>query len=174
MFYMMEKGDNLNRKRKSDIRQWFQPKEKQEKCESTSMADDESDVSQDISCPTPSSSSSTETPSTFTSAVETPSPGHTNDIGCAVNNRTKLNREEIYKFLNSVWTPEENYQFPVVHEGNRTRKFQRQWLKDFQWLAYSEQQSGAFCKFCVLFASDTAGQGGFQVCCANTQMNQYN
>jgi len=35
---------------------------------------------------------------------------------------------------------------------------QKQWLKEFTWLAYSNIYNGAFCKWCVLFAPQTVSR----------------
>jgi len=35
----------------------------------------------------------------------------------------------------------------------RGLRFQHKWLQSFSWLCYSEKFNGAFCKYCVIFAS---------------------
>ncbi|KAL4153397.1 hypothetical protein QTP88_001230 [Uroleucon formosanum] len=55
---------------------------------------------------------------------------------------------------NDIWVPDDSYVFPS--SGKRNLKFQRCWLKRWNWLAYSEKDDGAYCKYCVLFA----GEGG--------------
>ncbi|KAJ4432415.1 hypothetical protein ANN_21034 [Periplaneta americana] len=35
--------------------------------------------------------------------------------------------------------------------------FQKRWLQRWKWLAYSDKQNGAFCKYCVLFAPQEVG-----------------
>ncbi|GBM27176.1 hypothetical protein AVEN_9846-1 [Araneus ventricosus] len=40
------------------------------------------------------------------------------------------------------------------------------WLEEFEWLAYSEEKSGSFCKYCVIFAHSkcaNVGKGDHQV-----------
>lgn len=56
--------------------------------------------------------------------------------------------------LTSLWVPPNTYNFPLL-EINKKRglKFQHKWLQSFSWLCYSEKFNGAFCKYCVLFAS---------------------
>jgi len=56
--------------------------------------------------------------------------------------------------LTNLWTPPDNFNFPLL-EVNKKRglKFQCKWLKTFTWLCYSEKLNGAFCKYCVAFAS---------------------
>lgn len=45
-------------------------------------------------------------------------------------------------------------------EQNKKRKlkFQHQWFITYNWLVYSELKEGAFCKFCLVFAT-TGGIG---------------
>uniref|UniRef100_A0ABD2X8A9 TTF-type domain-containing protein n=1 Tax=Trichogramma kaykai TaxID=54128 RepID=A0ABD2X8A9_9HYME len=67
-----------------------------------------------------------------------------------------------YKFVIEVKkmvASEGSYTFPA--SGERNLRFQHQWLKRFNWLFYS-QLDGAFCKYCFLFADDTAGKGDHQ------------
>lgn len=58
---------------------------------------------------------------------------------------------------NLIWTPPEDYQFPV--SDKRNLKFQRSWLLKYKWLAYSEIMNGVFCKYCVLFSVRGGGIG---------------
>jgi len=58
---------------------------------------------------------------------------------------------------NLIWTPPEDYQFPVSEKKNF--KFQRSWLLKYKWLAYSVIMNGAFCKYCVLFSVRGGGIG---------------
>jgi len=72
-----------------------------------------------------------------------------------------LSQNEIYDTLNTVWTPEINYKFPITSSGKnqkvRNLKFQYAWLLRFPWLSYSGIQDGAFCKFCVAFSKSHDG-----------------
>lgn len=55
--------------------------------------------------------------------------------------------------LTELWIPSVNHKFPLVDKSiERYLRFQYNWLVEFNWLAYSDLKSGAFCKFCVLFA----------------------
>jgi len=50
--------------------------------------------------------------------------------------------------------PPNTYNFPLLEINNkRELQFQHKWLQYFSWLCYSEKFNGAFCKYCVLFAS---------------------
>lgn len=71
----------------------------------------------------------------------------------------KIDRETKVQLLKTPWVPDSNYVFPS--SGKRNLKFQIQWLSRFKWLTYTKID-GALCKYCVLFASETAGKGGHQ------------
>ncbi|KAL7287151.1 hypothetical protein TKK_0018585 [Trichogramma kaykai] len=75
------------------------------------------------------------------------------------NPGTEIEREMKIQLLKSPWVPDSSYTFPASTERNL--RFQHQWLKRFNWLVYS-QLDGAFCKYCFLFADDTAGKGDRQ------------
>lgn len=66
--------------------------------------------------------------------------------------------------LHNIWVPNDNFLFPLDHHHHEThrRKFNYSWLRKFSWLAYSKKLDGAFCKYCVLFASQFAGQSSSQ------------
>jgi hypothetical protein len=147
----------------SDIRQWLLSKKQKEEPKPDDAANDDgicenSDgfgaslkCNDDTSQCTSRSSIHDSLSSSVTGAASVA------DIGLAVDERHKLSCDKLFEFLTSTWVPEHAYQFPVGVEGNQTRKFQRQWLVDYDWLAYSKLKEGAFCKYCVLFASDGAG-----------------
>lgn len=79
-----------------------------------------------------------------------------NDIGFAVGK--SCSDETKYRLLKHCWVPEETYNFPVG--AKRKLKFQRKWLFEFHWLAYSKLSDGALCKFCCLFGLKEVGKGG--------------
>lgn len=80
-----------------------------------------------------------------------------NDIGFFTGaGSNRLSTESRLSMLQKVWVPDRSFQFPV---GKRNLKFQRQWLDRWQWLCYSKERSGAFCKFCVLFSPCGGGVG---------------
>lgn len=81
-----------------------------------------------------------------------------NDIGLYV--RKKCTDEEKFILLKNRWLPPENYTFPA--SKIRNLKFQRKWLIDFPWLAYSKSLDGAFCQFCCLFCVSSVGKGNVQ------------
>lgn len=89
------------------------------------------------------------------------------DIGyyCGEENLIKsLSNEEKHSLLINIWTPDRIYKFPKIANSNQThfRSFQIKWLEEYKWLAYSEMKAGSFCKYCVLLASDVAGNGCHQ------------
>src|ERR1043165_7659608 len=51
--------------------------------------------------------------------------------------------------------PDVHYKFPKCPQNNRS--FQYTCLSRFSWLTYSSIENGAFCKYCILFASENAG-----------------
>lgn len=87
---------------------------------------------------------------------------HVYDIASFVVNHA-LKPSEIENCLKNAWRPSSNYAFPQKIEGNgknqRNRKFLYKYLELFPWLAYSEMKSGAFCKWCVVFAFSGGGIG---------------
>ncbi|KAG8176442.1 hypothetical protein JTE90_019075 [Oedothorax gibbosus] len=82
------------------------------------------------------------------------------DIGHYVKDVGSIDRTVIYKLLKQPHIPDTSYVFPK--EGKRNLRFQRKWLEDYKWLAYSVQLQAALCKYCVLFSSATCGKGGHQ------------
>lgn len=61
--------------------------------------------------------------------------------------------------LTNLWVPLPTYKFPMeLKNEKRGLKFQYKWLLEFNWLAYSEKNVGAYCKHCVVF-SKTGGVG---------------
>lgn len=72
--------------------------------------------------------------------------GEQYDIGFYIDK--KCTDDQKYNLLKNKWMPDENYNFPVSQ--TRNLKFQRNWLSEFHWLAYSQKFDGAFCHFCVL------------------------
>ncbi len=80
-----------------------------------------------------------------------------NDIGIYLNKNVG-NLEKV-DTLENIWTPSQDYSFPVsVHKG-KNLKFQHSWLNRFKWLAYSKSKNGALCKYCVIFSKKEGGKG---------------
>lgn len=84
-------------------------------------------------------------------------PEITYDIGTSIGR--VLEPSQILNFLKHTWTPTHDFKFPVIKEGKQNRTFQINWLREYNWLAYSDVKKGAFCKACVLFAPSGAGVG---------------
>lgn len=79
-----------------------------------------------------------------------------NDIGNFVNNQTTDTSLDVIKSLLSLWVPPHTYKFPLLDKYNDKKvklRFQHKWLTEFNWLVYSAKEKGAFCKFCVFFAT---------------------
>lgn len=88
------------------------------------------------------------------------------DIGhyCQSNSTQSLTNDEKISLLEKVWKPPTGYKFPITYSSNHARSFQIKWLEEYKWLAYSEEKSGSFCKYCVLFShSETVGKGDHQM-----------
>ncbi|GBM33346.1 hypothetical protein AVEN_101077-1, partial [Araneus ventricosus] len=91
------------------------------------------------------------------------------DIGnyCQSNSVRSLTNEEKISLVENVWRPQPVYKFPSSFSSfssNHSRSFQMKWLEEFEWLAYSEEKSGSFCKYCVIFShSKNVGKGDHQV-----------
>lgn len=81
------------------------------------------------------------------------------DIGLYVKIIPSLSDEEKYRVLCNPWTPAGSYNFPVMSQSGHKRTFQLKWLSDFPWLSYSDKDSGAYCRLCVLFGPREAGFG---------------
>ncbi|KAJ8878714.1 hypothetical protein PR048_019299 [Dryococelus australis] len=87
------------------------------------------------------------------------------DIGnCAGSGlSSKLSTEEKFKFLKKCSIPPLSFPFPVISQGNKNRKFRRDWLVTYSWLIYSAKDNRAYCKMCVLYGSDYGGEGDQQL-----------
>ena len=48
------------------------------------------------------------------------------------------------KVLFNYWSPPSGFSFPSVTVGAQNQSFQKQWLNEFTWLAYSNIYNGAF------------------------------
>lgn len=68
-----------------------------------------------------------------------------------------LSDEEKYKHLTMSYEPPRNYEYPEHKEGEQKRKFRSDWLKEYSWLVYSQQQNGAYCLPCILFSGPDSG-----------------
>jgi len=97
--------------------------------------------------------SSEQVPST-NSTDQQPVLANTNDVSKFV--LMQMSSVERVAALENIWIPDPSFPFPS--SGTRKLKFQHSWLRRFNWLAYSQQEDGAYCKFCILFAPQ-AGVG---------------
>ena len=62
-----------------------------------------------------------------------------------------LKTEKLH-FIENVWSPRDPlFEIPSTVESGKSRKFQRAWLQQYSWLAYSKYLDVAFCLPCVLF-----------------------
>ena len=49
--------------------------------------------------------------------------------------------------------PQESYKFPQKMYRGEIRQFSHKWLKQYEWLEYSESQDAVYCKCCRHFSS---------------------
>jgi len=87
------------------------------------------------------------------------------DIGLYINRiSSKTFSDDIKeKLLKNTWIPDSFTNLHVQVLSNTTRHFQKSWLNEFKWLAYSKAQNGAFCKNCVVFGPGSfSGKGSHQ------------
>jgi len=78
------------------------------------------------------------------------------DIGVVFNDISTFDDGKKLKFIKEIWKPDQSFEFMVTEEsGKKKRKFRREWLRDFPWLAYSKYLDGAFCLPCVFFGSNS-------------------
>lgn len=161
-----------SRKHKSDIRNFFQNSAKKLRVIETQHSNDDDTLN-------PSSNTNTEKENKNNEAVDSSLPStstslsqQTYDIGsyvCAGPN-TKIIIDDVKKesVFRNTWVPPVTYIFPVQQSQSFTRHFQRKWLNDYPWLAYSDIHKGLFCKTCVLFLTNIeSGKGSHQ------QVNQF-
>ncbi len=66
---------------------------------------------------------------------------------------------ERYHILTSAWIPSEKDSFPRRADH---RSFQYGWLSRYQWMVYSREHDGVFCKNCAVFAVEMVGKGCHQ------------
>ena len=72
--------------------------------------------------------------------------------------RVPLTDADRRKVLFNCWTLLQVSRFQCVTVGAQNRSFQKQWLNESTWLAYSNIYNGAFCKWCVVFAPQTVSR----------------
>ena len=68
--------------------------------------------------------------------------GSENDIGNFVG--VPLTDADRRKILFNCWSSPTGFSFPYVTVGAQNQSFQKQWLNEFTWLAYSNIYNGAF------------------------------
>lgn len=79
-----------------------------------------------------------------------------NDVGQYLN-KTLSDSDKRVILLN-CWIPPVSYSFPLLQFGKQQRRFQKHWLEEYKWLAYSDLLKGTLCKWCVAFASETVSR----------------
>ncbi|XP_029345792.1 uncharacterized protein LOC103308300 [Acyrthosiphon pisum] len=89
---------------------------------------------------------------------------NTTDIGVYVTKKENQNftMDDVLKerLLRKTWTPNSFSDLYIQITKHKQRHFQKSWLDEFKWLAYSKSLNGAFCKNCVLFGPvSSVGKG---------------
>ena len=79
-----------------------------------------------------------------------------NDIGKFVG--VPLTDADRRKVLFNCWSPLSGFSFLYVTVGAQNRSFQKQWINEFTWLAYSNIYNGAFGEWWVVFAPQTVSR----------------
>lgn len=75
------------------------------------------------------------------------------DIGSVdFNNRHIIDDPTKYKISTSCWKPDDDY---IIPADPSNRNFNRDWFKEYPWLAYSHEKNGAYCRSCLLFLSSS-------------------
>ena len=66
----------------------------------------------------------------------------------------RRNNLDPLQVINNIWKPPYNFNFPSYTTSNEkfSRKFQYAWFQKYPWLAYSEAENAAYCKYCVFFS----------------------
>jgi Domain of unknown function (DUF4371) len=73
-------------------------------------------------------------------------------------NPSKLNEEEKFSAINSLASPDSNFNYPQRCLHGKNLKFQPQWLDKYKWLHYSSSTDAAYCKYCFFFEPSQAGK----------------
>lgn len=87
------------------------------------------------------------------------------DIGYYLKRRTTTKLDDATKchLLEKHWYPPPNYNFPCsVHtkQGKEEKRYiNHNHLNKYDWLVYSEESKGLFCKYCALFVIGESGSG---------------
>ena len=83
-----------------------------------------------------------------------------NDISACVGK--DFSNAEKLRMLKNIAIPHQFFNFPITKTSHRNLRFQYRWFIRFKWLAYSQSENGAFCKYCVLFGSKAGAEVGNQ------------
>ena len=73
------------------------------------------------------------------------------DIGTFYNKVGKLSDKDKYDILTNLWTPSQDFPFPIRILSGKNRKFNFQWIQKFPSLTYSKILDGALCIVFLVF-----------------------
>ncbi|CAH0402528.1 unnamed protein product [Chilo suppressalis] len=141
------------RSKQGDLRSFFIPKRKKEEDESR---DNEPILPRhNVSNLILSTQNSSEPEPVPEASTSTACAEYRFDISYAIGK--SLSNEKKYKYLTESLEPPRSYEYPEQTEGGQKRKFRSDWLKEYSWLVYSQEQNGAYCLPCVLFSGPDSG-----------------
>lgn len=80
------------------------------------------------------------------------------DIGCFIVEINEIDDFTKYQLLTNHWVPDKNYSFPFSLHIKRGREEKRRvnhgHLENYEWLVFSKEKGGLFCKYCALFLTN--------------------
>lgn len=80
------------------------------------------------------------------------------DIGCFIAEINKIDVFTKYQLLTNHWVPDRNYSFPFSLHIKRGREEKRRvnhgHLNNYEWLVFSKEKGGLFCKYCAIFLTN--------------------
>lgn len=98
-----------------------------------------------------------------TSGVVVTTVADQSDISSFRNKNKQLNDGDKIKILQGLSAPQKKFEFPSTTFGNKSRKFQYDWLENYKWLIYSKSEDGAYCKYCFIFSQKEVGHNSGQI-----------
>jgi len=86
------------------------------------------------------------------------------DVSTYINKGKNIDSETLQLYIDNVYVPPKTFSFPGFKDAQgKTRKFRYDWLKEFDWLCYSEHLKGGFCLPCVLFGPKVINKQSIEV-----------
>ncbi|KAJ8958370.1 hypothetical protein NQ314_006431 [Rhamnusium bicolor] len=80
------------------------------------------------------------------------------DVGCFLSRINSIDNFTRYQLITNHWVPDKYYSFPYSIHGKRGREEKRRvnhgHLETLNWLVFSNEKQGLFCKYCAVFLPD--------------------